>query len=201
MLTLTAAQTAALASGALVKRDFVHIEARHPETGEPDPAGFYNDVGVIELDGKTYYGSGTLGEASTISAKSDLSIPGLELTLSGISIEAAALVRGKSVSQAPVTRSIGLYDPETRELIGPLIQRFLGFVDTVTIKRPQKGAASTIKMICESVSRAMTLRSTDTRSHESQIRRQSGDWFYKYTDSARFPVYFGRKGPRIKAKK
>lgn len=202
MPTLTSEQEDALALRHVMRRLFVWCDALDPDTGDPSPAGFWDDLGTVTVAGRDYHGSGTLGEAATITAKSDLSISPLVLTLSGLAPEVAVLVRGSTVGQRPISLSIGIFDPDARALIGPLVKMFDGFVDDIDIKTPQSGGTSTIVLTCESIARELTIKSTDTRSHESQLIRKTGDLFFKYTEGVRDQsIYFGRKAPRRRHQK
>ena len=196
MLDLISAQLQALAKHRIVRKLFVYSIARDPDTGAASPAGFWDDVGTIEFLGKTYYGASNVISLEMLSAKSDMTIPAQKIVLSGIETATAALIRGETVGQAPITVSIGLFDPTTRTLIGGLIPRFEGFVDEVEIIKPEAGGYATITLICESTSRALTIERTDTRSQATQTQRDPNDDFYKYTAAQRKPIYFGYKGPK-----
>jgi hypothetical protein len=194
MLNLSTAQQEALAERQVSRRMFVWCEARHPDTGEPDPAGFWDDVGVVEMGGRTYYGSG-LVQIGTMSAQSDLSIRGLTVTLSGIDQVAVAKVRGSTLGQAPIEVSLGIFDVATRALVGDLIPRFIGFVDGIEVNTAAAGDKSTIVLNCASTSRALTRKSTDTRAPGILATRFPSDRFYDYTaGQAQQAIYFGRKG-------
>lgn len=194
MLTLTSAQQAALAAGIVVRRVFVWGEATDAD-GNPDPAGFWDDFGDVDYDGRTYHGTGaiTLGR---ISAKTDLTIPGLTITLSGLDATAIDLVRARLKGQEPVDVKIGLFDPAARTLIGSLIPVFVGFIDTVDVPMPEAGGKAIVNLNCESTSRALSRKGTDTRSDPILKRRNPNDDGYIYTGvQYGKPVYFGRSAP------
>lgn len=196
MLALTQPQLDALAHWRVVRRIFIWCEARDPNTGLPDPAGFWDDVGTVAHEGRTYYGYGNVARVSTLTATAEMSIPGLEIVLNDVSPEVVSLVRGSTVGQAPITMSIGLFDPDTRLLIGPLIRRFVGFVDAIEVKTPDAGGESTVTLTCESTSRALTIKQTGTRSPSTQSQRDVNDRFFDYAGGQREQtVYFGRMGP------
>ena len=201
MLALTSAQQEAIAKGHVMWRVYVWCDAIDLDGVTPAPTGFWDDVGVVEVevDGepRTYFGSGTLVTVSSLSAVGDLSIPGFAVTLSGLPPEVAALVRGSTVGQRPIEVHIGIFDVDTRELIGEVIPRFKGVVDNIEINTPEAGGTSTVVLTCESVSRALTIRRYDTRSDASQHERDASDDFYKYTAVQReSQPLFGRKAPR-----
>jgi hypothetical protein len=201
MLPLTNDQRAAVATRHLMLRFFLWVEAVHPLTGDPSPGGVWNDVGPMVIAGRTYHGSGTLIGMAPLTAKGDMTIPGLQVTLGGVSDEVVALVRGKSVGQAPIDIRLGLYDVETKEVLPPLIHYFIGFIDAVSIKTPAAGGESSVVFTCESTSRVLTVSGTATRSPASCRARAPVDGFYDYTAAQRSkPLYFGRKAPVTAAK-
>jgi len=192
MLTLTSAQRDALAARTVVRRVFIWCEAKTPE-GAPDPAGFWDDVHDVVYNGRTYHGSGSVVKLGRISAKSDLSIPGLVITLSGLDQSAIDLVRGRLRGQEPIDVRIGLFDPAARTLVGSLIPVFVGFIDNVDVPQPEAGGDSIVNLNCESTSRALTRKGTDTRSDPILKRRNPADDFFKYTGvQYGKPVFFGR---------
>lgn len=196
MLALTVEQQTALAQRAVMRRFFIWFSARNIVTGDPEPVGFWDDVGDIEHGGRVYHGSGSVIQISTLSAKGNLSIPGLQLTLSGIDPNSIALVRGESIAQVPVEVLIGIFDVADHELIGGLFPYFTGFVDDCDIHTPEGGGSSTIVFTCESTSRALTIKRTATRSQASHKERDATDTFYDDTAAQREkPLYFGRKAP------
>lgn len=196
MLPLSTEQRAALASRTMMRRFFIWCEATDPDTGAPAPAGFWDDVGAMTIGGRTYNGSGKVIAVATLSAKGDMTIPGLTITLSNIDPASTGLVRAKAVGQAPIDVKIGIFNPATHAIIGDLVPFFVGFVDDVRVKTPAKGGMSTIDFICESTSRALTKKGTATRSPASARERDRDDGFYDYTAVQRTkPLYFGRKAP------
>lgn len=196
MLALTTEQREALEKRHVMRRLFNWCEAKDTDTGDPAPAGFWDDVGDIEYFGRTYHGSGNLVQVATLAATGDLTIPGLSIAMSGIASEAAALVRGETVGQAPISVKIGIFDVDTHTLIEPLLPFFDGKVDDVKITTPETGGASTIELICESTSRALTIERTDTRSDASCRALHSADAFYSDAGVQRDkPLYFGRTAP------
>jgi hypothetical protein len=196
MPDLTTAQQEALAKGHAKRRWFIWVEARDPDSGDPDPVGFWNDLHAIDYLAKTYHGSGNVIDISSVSARGDLTVPGITVTLSGVAPEALALVRGESIDQAPISVDIGIYDVETNALLEPLVPYFDGFIDDCQIDTPEAGGQSTMTLTCESTSRALTIERTATRSDASCKTRDANDDFYEYTGLQREkPLYFGRAAP------
>ncbi|MDQ2084798.1 hypothetical protein RA307_31855 [Xanthobacteraceae bacterium Astr-EGSB] len=194
MRNLTTAQIQALASGNVMRRMFIWCDALDLY-GNPDPAGFWDDVGTIEHDGRVYHGSGTVISIETLSAGSDFTIPRLKITASGLELSTNELVRTRKLAQRPISVSIGLFAPATHAVIPPLIPYFEGVVDDPDIPTAA-GGKSQIVLTCESASRALTIKRTETRSKSSLSQRTTGDRFYDYAAGQREKtIYFGRKGP------
>jgi hypothetical protein len=195
MLALTTEQKAALESRAIMVRVFIWSDAKDPDTGLPDPAGFWNDVGDVTVGERVYHGDQSVISLSPVTGKSDLSIPDLTITLSGLDVNAIILARVKALSQTPIEVAVGLFDPASHELLPPLFPVFVGFTDDIEIPTPEVGGDSSIILTCRSVSRALTRISTATRSHASEIERDPSDQFYVYSPLGRVPTYFGRPNP------
>jgi hypothetical protein len=184
----------ALAARTVVRRMFIWCDALDLY-GNPDPAGFWDDAGTIEHDGRVYHGSGTVISIETLSASSDFSIPRLRITASGLEMSTNELVRTRKLAQRPIFVSVGLFAPANRALVPPLIPYFEGVVDDPEIPTAA-GGKSQIILTCESASRALTIKRTETRSKASLSQRTPGDRFYDYTAGQREKtIYFGRTGP------
>lgn len=195
MRSLTPEQLDALAKSNVMRRMFVWIEALDL-FGQPDPVGFWDDAGNVVVDTRTYHGN-VLFQIATLSAKADLSIPGLQIVASQVAPEAINLVRGPMIEQRPITVDMGIFDADTHALIPPLIPYFRGFVDDCVVNTPRKGEAGSITIICESAARALTVRRTETRSSASLRIRNPNDKFYDATGTmGQQPIYFGRSGPQ-----
>lgn len=196
MLALTTEQQAALAARHVMRRLFIYCDALALDGVTPAPVGFWDDVGTVTVEGRTYVGSGTVISVGSLSFVGDMSIPGLSVTISGIDPTAALLVRGETVGQRAIELKVGIFDVDTRDIIGDLVPRFIGKVDDIEIQTPQAGGNSTIVLTCESTSRALTISRYDTRSDACQRLRDPSDGFYSYASLQRDkPVYFGRRGP------
>lgn len=191
----------ALAQRHLKRRLFIWCEARNATTGDPEPVGFWDDIGNVEVNGRTYFGSGHVVKVDKIAAKSSLTIPSLTITFSGLAPEAIAVVRENAISQAPIEVLLGIFDVDTGALLDTLYLLFKGFVDSVTVETPEAGGLSNIIFTCESISRALTIKSTETRSPSSQEERDPDDRFYEYTGSQRErTLYFGGRDPNASRK-
>lgn len=202
MPTLTAAQTTLLAQRNVMRRIFLEVDAVDPDTGLADPGYFWDDVFPLTIGAKTYQGIGHLGEVISVEGKSDLSITPVVLSLSGISAEVASLIRGRVKGQEPMRLYFGIFNPDTKAISDALILMFQGYIDDVQITTPKTGELSTISITCESVARELTIRSFDTRSHESQRKRKSTDQFFIFTGNIRErEIPFGMKNKKGDKKK
>lgn len=195
MLEVTQEQQDALGKPGTMLRSFVWVDALHPETGLPDPAGFWNDAEAVEIEGRLYHPSSVV-QVSAVASVADLTVAGLTITLSKLVPRAASLVRASNLAQRPVEYDLGIFDVTTRALIGPLVPQFRGWVDDVEIETPVDGGAATVVLICESVSRALTISGTATRSDASQSIRDPNDKIYTYANAQRLPVLFGKAAPQ-----
>lgn len=201
MRTLTSGQVTALEAPTAIPRIFIWCEPRDPSSPGVLGQGFWNDLGDVVVSSRTYYGSGTVFSLEPWTAKSDLSIPGLSISMSGVSTRVNNAVRGLQLSQAPITVSFGLFAPATRAIIDGLIPVFIGVIDKVKIKTPAAGGTCDVIFTCESSSRALTVKSTLTRSGPSQKERDADDLLYDYTGPAReTTIYFGRRDPNSSSK-
>lgn len=196
MLGLSTEQRTAIEQRGLMLRFFVWNVARDFLTGDPVPAGFWNDVGDATVGDRLYHGSGSLISISSLAGKGDLTLPKLTITLSGVEPGVNDDVRGASIAQTPIEVHLGIFDPATHMLIPPLIPYFIGFIDDCSIPTPPAGGDSAIVITCRSTSSALNKAGTATRSQASCAERDPDDGFYNYTGAVRGrPLYFGRKAP------
>jgi hypothetical protein len=181
----------ALQQQSLKSRTFIYIVAKDRGTGDPAPAGFWNDVGGITapvIDGITgatvardFFGSGRLIGIDNIPLTSDISVRTIKATLSQVDQTTQDAVRLYDAKFAPVQIYRGIYDPATHLLIDAAVCRFVGFIDQIDILTPQEGNPGQITATMVSHSREMTKESTDVRSDQSQQARFLGDTFYADT--------------------
>lgn len=204
---------AALQSRILVPRDFIWLTAKDRSTGDPETAGFWNDVGSITasvVDGETggavsrvFKGSGNLIAMDDLPLTSDISIRNFTATLSQVSADVAQMVRGYDLKGAPTQIHRGLLDPVTRLLVAPALPRFVGYVDSLVINTPPAALDGTpqfgsIVLTLASHTRELTRFNTDKRSDASQQLRQSGDRFFQYADTmGKRPIFWGVKAGSI----
>jgi hypothetical protein len=194
MKNLPTALRDALASGAFIPRFFVKGEI----SGEY--IGFWNDVGEVEVDDVPYEGSGALvGISRAGGGVSDMSVPGLTVTLSGIARDVLATFFGETWHQKPMALDIGFLSPDTRELLAPLDRAFSGFMDAAKRKGGAKKKA-TLEISCEDASWRLTRSFADVRSDANQRDRDPTDTFMKrLAVAARSTVYYNQPSPNTKA--
>jgi hypothetical protein len=195
MLTLTDDQREAVSKRVAKRRVFVYCEANDPTTGDPSPLGLWDDRRTVTYLGKTYIGAGGVFSISSLPTRGDGTIPSLTVTLSGLASSAVALVNARSISQAPITVQIGLWNTQTLQLLEPLIGYFTGKVDDCKWTLPGADGKSTLELTCESASRALTIARTATQTAATCRARKATDGFYDTTGVQRDkPLYFGTKG-------
>jgi len=186
----------ALAERMIKRRLFIWAETRSLIDGSPDPVGFHDDLGDLELGGREYHGAGSIVKVDTISAKSDFTIPNLNITFSGLHPNVSSAVRGRAISQAAITVSIGIYDMTTDAIITQLYPIFVGFIDQVEIVTPDVGGLSNIIFTCESISRTGTIKRSGVRAGPTLRELQPTDAFYDFAGAQRErTIYFGRRDP------
>src|SRR3990167_5105385 len=187
--TVSSAHQDALEARSLVARDFLWIVARDRDTGDPVPDGMWSDIrnviaevvdpdtgGTVE---RTFYGSGTLISIDDIPLVSSLTVQSITIRMNQVEDRVEQLVRTYDVKQARVEVFRGHLDPDTRLLVAPAECRFVGFVDKVEIKTPSENEDGGVSLTCVSHTQEMTRSNPDTRSHESQKRRNASDNFFE----------------------
>lgn len=189
MRNISAENYAALQARQLVARDFLWIVARNMQTGASQPYGFWSDVGDVTApvlnpnngiaETRNFEGSGTLIQISDIPLVANLTVQTVTVSMSQIDQSVAGIVRGYDMKQAQVEVYRGMFSPVSRQLVAPAVCRFIGYVDNVEIKTPKEGDEGSISLSCASHSFEFTRSNSDTRSHESQLLRDSNDFFFQ----------------------
>lgn len=191
MRSISGPNQAALAARELVARDFLWIVARNRDTGAPESVGFWSDVDDVsaevlnpdtgQVDVRAFYGSGTLIAISDIPLVSNITVQTVTIDMSQIDELVAQAVRAYDVRQARVEIYRGLFNPDTRLMVGPAEPRFVGFVDGAPIETPAEGEAGSVQLVCTSHTQEMTRANSETRSDASQKLRAPTDNFYQDT--------------------
>ena len=191
MRSISGPNQAALAARELVARDFLWIVARNRTTGVPENVGFWSDVGDVsaevlnpdtgQVNTRAFYGSGTLISISDIPLVSNITVQTVTIDMSQIDELVEQAIRLYDVRQARVEIFRGLFNPATRQMVGPAEPRFVGFVDEVQIDTPSENEAGSARLTCKSHTQEMTRSNSDTRSDASQRLRSANDNFYQDT--------------------
>lgn len=189
MREITAENYAALQARQLVARDFLSIQARTLDGTSTVWDHQWSDIGTFtanvidpdtgETQSRTFVGTGTLTSISAILLVSNITVQNVTITMSQVSDHVASLVRGYDCKQAVVQVFRGMFDPSSRNMVGPAYPRFVGYVDTVDIKTPTENAEGSVTLTCASSTQEMTRSNPDTRSNASQVLRSSTDNFFQ----------------------
>lgn len=179
---------AALKARRLVARDFLWFEVKDRQTGATVYDGYWSDVGSITaavIDPNTggsterdWVGAGSLIQISDIPLVSNLTVQNVTIQLSQVVDRVNDLVRAYECKQGRVEIFRGLFDPDTRLLVGPATPRFVGFIDNIEILTPKENEEGGVTITCTSHTQEMTRSNPDTRSDASQQLRAPGDDFY-----------------------
>lgn len=186
--SISAENFEALQARRLIARDFIWFEVKDRETGEPEYDGYWSDVGPMTaavIDPNTggstereFVGAMSLISISDIPMVSNLTVQTVTVVLSQVSDRINDLVRAYECKFGKVQIFRGMFDPETREMVGPAFPRFVGTIDDAPITTPAEGGQGDVTLTCTSHTQEMTRSNPDTRSDASQQLRADGDDFY-----------------------
>lgn len=189
MRDLDFAEISAIAARAIVARNFLWVTAKRRDTGVDVSLGFWDDVMTVSApvrDGRTgatvsrdFRGVGAALQVGSIALTSDVTIRNVDIELPHLDTIVEALVRTYDVRGAPMQLYRGYFDPTTRALVATAKARFVGYVDGAPIVTPKEGGEGSVTLHCVSTTRELTRTSAEVRSHESQLVRAAGDFFYK----------------------
>lgn len=178
----------ALQQRELVARDFIWFVVRDRDDGSPVTDGYWSGTGQITADvvdpetggtsSRTFFGAYGLIQISDVPLVSTLTVQNVTVTLSQVSDRINDLVRTYDCKQGQVQIFRGLFDPVSREMVGPATPRFAGFIDEAPIRTPKEGEAGDVTLTCTSHTQEMTRSNTDTRSDVSQRLRSATDNFF-----------------------
>lgn len=188
MRNLSAENYAALQARQLVARDFLWLVARDRSTGASFSYGFWSDVGDVQAmilnpntgiaEPRNFEGSGTLIQISDIPLVANLTVQTIDVTMNQIDEAVNNIIRGYDLKQGQVEVYRGLFSPLTRQLVAPAVNRFIGFVDQITVNTPKEGEEGSVTLTCASHSHEFTRYNPGTRSHEDQKKRDPNDDFF-----------------------
>ena len=210
--TLSSENYAALQQRNLVARDFVWFIVRDRDDGSPVTDGYWSDVGSITAEvidpetggaqSRQFFGADGLISISDILLISTLSVQQVTIELSQVSDRINDLVRTYDCKQGTVQIFRGMFDPLTREMVGPAFPRFVGFIDEAPITTPKEGGIGNVTLTCTSHTQEMTRANSDTRSDASQRLRSATDNFFQ--DAAvvgTWEHFWGRAGGTVQTDK
>lgn len=189
MRQISSENQTALAARRLVARDFLWIVARDRNNGDPIPVGFWSDLGNISTyvldpdtlvqDLRPFYGAGSLISIGDIPAVSTISVQSVDIVMSQLDDQVSQAVRDYDLKQARVEIYRGLFDPDTRKLVAPAVNRFVGFIDTVEINTPAENQDGGVVIRCSSHTQELLRSNPATRSDDDQKTRSPTDGFFK----------------------
>ena len=211
MRNISSGNLALLQARQLVARDFLWIKARELVTGVPFNYGFWSDVGDVQAQvinpdtglavTRNFEGSGSLVQISDIPLVANITVQQVQISMSQLDPGVENIVRGYDLKQAGVEIYRGLFDVASRQLTVPAFCRFVGFVDSVSIKTPKENDAGSIELTCASHTQEMTRANPDTRSNDSQKKRFGTDNFFQDVTTVGETEYFwGQKAGKVTTK-
>lgn len=204
MLPISTPNINALAARRIDARDFVSIFAKSRIDGSIVAEHWWSDVGNVTApvvdpttgasQNRNFVGAYSLVSIDAIPRAHNISVQSIGITLSQVSPSVNRIFREYNVKLARVEIFRGLYSPGTREFVAPAFARFVGYVNEVEVTYPEENSDGHVKFSCVSDTAELTRASTETRSHESQLRRWPGDHFYVDTTTIGEREFFwGRK--------
>lgn len=210
MRNLSAENYAALQARELVARDFLWLVARDRSTGASFSYGFWSDVGDVSApmlnpntglpETRNFEGSGTLISISDIAMEASITMQTITINLNQIDEAVNNIIRGYDLKQGQVEVYRGLFSPLSRQLVAPAVNRFIGFVDQITVNTPKEGEEGSVTLTCASHSHEFTRYNPSTRSHEDQKRRDPDDDFFVDASTIGEREHFwGQKTGKVKS--
>lgn len=191
MRDLSAETYEALQARKLVARDFIWFVVKDRDSGAAVTDGYWSDVGEVSAQvidpnsggvvTRTFHGALGLIQISDIPLVSNITVQNVQVKLSQVSEHVRDLVHGYECKQGQVQIWRGLFDPDSRQLVGPATPRFVGFIDNVEITTPAENEDGGVMLTCVSHTQEMTRYNPDTRSDASQRLRAANDNFFKDT--------------------
>lgn len=186
---------AALASGAIVVRDILHIDGK-TLGGAPSPSTYWTgedniSVNVIPAGGTTPVSRDALGGGTLLDVPAIVDAIGIEarsVTFGMDHISTAAgspmdAVFGKNIRVARVEMHRAFFDPATWNLVSTPTLMFSGRVDGAAVDDAAAGGEGGLSL--EVVNSAIDLTKTNpAMESDEQQKRRAGDRFRRWGDSA-----------------
>ena len=205
MRAVDPATAMAIASGAVVPRDFLWLVPRNRDTGAEVPIGFWSDAGTVEaivIDPETdlpvarpYVGAGDLVSVGAVPLAAGFAVQTVPITLSQITPGAAMAVRGYDLRRALVELHRGYLDPVSGLLVGPALPWFTGEIDDAPITTPAEGDEGAIRLTAVSHAQELSRTNPAKRSDADQRERSATDGFYQHAATVgSWRIYWGQEG-------
>lgn len=198
----------AIEQGVVMPREFLEIHARdrgdssiHYERLWSDGYDITADV-LDPDDGSTltldWQGAAGLVDIDPLPRVANLTVPRISIQMLAVGADIDRIIRTYDVRQAPVRLWRGYLDASSRKMVAPAELRFIGFVDEVDFPTGAEGSEAYVTLSCVSHSQEMTRSSTETRSHESQLRRNATDDFFKSAATVGdWVLFWGTKSGKV----
>lgn len=204
MRQIDSATDAALASGHIVPRDFLWIEARNRATGAPVERGFWSDLGTVQapvldpVTGQTttrsYAGAGGLISVGPVALVTGFSVQTVDIQLSQIEAGAVDILRTYDLRRARVQLHRGYMDPASFLLVAPALPFFFGEVDQAPLTTPAEGQDGSITITATSHAQELTRSNPAKRSDADQRQRDAGDGFFRHAATVgSWRIFWGQK--------
>lgn len=186
--TLQAGNATAIVANNGAIRDFLEIRVRDRTTGaivterlwsgDMDVTASIVDPDLGTTPSHVWQGAGGLVAIDAIPRVASLIIQEVQIVLEGFGLDVDRIFRLYDPERAEVRIWRGYLTP-ARVLYAPAEPRFFGFIDSITWPRAGDGEEAQLTLACKSHSAEGTRFNPDTRSHESQLRRNATDTFFK----------------------
>lgn len=200
MKTYGAAIEAAIIAGVVMPREFLEIWARNRSTNAIVKERFWSDnyditAEVLNPDtgaaeSLAWVGASGLVDIDPIPRVANLTVPRVGISFVAVGANIDRILRTYDIRQAKVRIWRGYQNPTSRQMVGPAEPIFIGYLDTPDDPLGAEGTESYVRFECVSHSQEMTRSSTETRSHESQQRRDPADDFLKSAATVADQTFF-----------
>lgn len=188
MQPIKSANLAARGASRRAIRDFMIITVKNRSTGSDQVFRFWSgahddsfavfnpDTGSDET--YAFKAAGAMIAVSQIPRVSNLTVQTVTIEMSGTSDAVNQLFREYDARQAKVELYRGEFDPVTRAQIAAAEPRFLGYVDTLPVRRPEFDGDVKLSLKCKSHSQELTRANYAKVSTERAKQRNANDNFF-----------------------
>lgn len=176
MRIISSEALAALDSGRFAVRCLLRVEA------DGGDLAIWDDVGSIVHGGVTYLGAAGRFTVAPVTSAQDGGARSVDVTLSGLDLDAANAVDGAGWHQRPITITRAILATDAPQVLHTM-PVFAGFLDQM-LRSERSGGVTTMIFRCESSSRELGRKGARTRSDADQRQRDPDDGFFKHTVNA-----------------